>query len=106
MTTRDYGQVDGEIPDLVTVRFSGEALIDRALLRGERTAFTVIGTVQSVAFKEKSGALLRTHSVGVETAAEPTEQLGEDVTRFLLDIEDAREGRQQLPLDEGEDDEV
>lgn len=96
-------QVDGEIADLTAVTFSGTALIDRALLRDERIAFTLIGTVKAIKLQMKNGAVVRTHSVAVETVAEPGEELIEDVTDLLRAVEDLREGRRPLPLDEDEE---
>jgi hypothetical protein len=63
-------QVDGEIADLTAVTFSGTALIDRALLRDERLAFTLIGTVKAIKVQMKNGAIVRTHTMAVETVAE------------------------------------
>jgi hypothetical protein len=101
----DFGNVDGEVPDLATVKFSGQAIVDRALLRGERVAFTIIGEVTGLGFQTKHGALVRVHSVAIETAAEPTDELLTDVTDFLQQVDDAREGRTALPLDEDEGEE-
>jgi len=92
--------VDGEVADLLAVRFSGAALIDRALLRDERVAFTLIGVVRSIQVQAKHGAIVRTHAVAVETVAEPGDDLIGDVTDLLRAVDDAREGRSQLPLDE------
>lgn len=98
--------VDGEIADLTEITFSGSALIDRALLRGERSAFTLIGTVKSIKAHAKNGALVRTHTLAVETVAEPGDELIEDVTDLLRAVEDLREGRQQLPLNDEEEGEA
>jgi hypothetical protein len=97
-------QVDGEVADLTAVSFSGIALIDRALLRDERVAFTLVGSVRAIKVQAKNGAVVRTHSVAVETVAEPGEDLIGDVTDLLQAVEDLREGRQQLPYDEDDED--
>lgn len=95
--------VDGEIADLVAVTFSGTSLIDQALLRDERVAFTLVGTVRAIKVQAKNGALVRTHTVAVETVAEPGEDLIGDVTDLLRAVEDFRQGRTQLPLSEDQE---
>jgi hypothetical protein len=96
----DLGDVDGEQPDLATVKITGSGVVDRALLRGERVALTVVGEVSGIAFKTQNGALVRSHTIKAETIAEATGQLATDVTDFLREVDDQREGRKQLPLDE------
>jgi len=99
------GDVDGERPDLATIKVTGTGVADRALLRGERIALTVVGEVSGIAFKTQNGALVRIHTIKAESIAEATGQLATDVADFLRDVDDAREGRKQLPLDEEETDE-
>lgn len=101
----NLGNVDGERPDVAVVKVTGKGFADRAMLRGERVALTVIGEVVGISFKQESGALVRTHTVRAETMAEATGQIREMVVEFLREIDDAREGRAALPLDEADDDE-
>lgn len=101
----NLGDVDGEVPDQAALKITGAGIVDRAMLRGERVALTVVGEVTGISFKWSKGALVRTHTVKAESVAEATGQLGEDVTQFLRDIEDARGGKTALPLEEDEDDE-
>ena len=96
----DLGNLDGERPHIAQVKITSAGIVDRAMLRGERVALMVIGEVTGIGFKTVAGALVRTHTVKAETIAEATGQLGEDVTTFLRLVEDAREGRTQLPLDQ------
>jgi hypothetical protein len=93
------GDVDGERPGAATIKVTGSGWADRALLRGERVAITVIGEVTGISFKTQNGVLVRTHTVKAESMAEATGQLGDDVTEFLRRLEDEREGRLPLPLD-------
>lgn len=98
------GDLDGERPNLAELRVTGKAIADRAMLRGERVALAVVGVVTQVAFKATDGdALVRIHTIKAETVGEATDQLGEDVARFLRDVEDAREGRTALPLEDDPD---
>ncbi len=97
------GDADGEVPDVALVRFSGAAQVDRALLLGERVAFTLVGEVRRIGFQTRDGVLTRVHAVGVETVAEPGGRLLTDITELLAAVDDAREGRDQLPFDDGED---
>ena len=96
----DLGNVDGEVPQAALIKVTGAGWADRAMLRGERVAITVIGEVVGLGFKVQSGVLVRTHTVRAESMAEATGQLGEDITDFLRAIEDEREGRQSLPLED------
>lgn len=96
----DLGQLDGETPDLATVRLTGEAIVDRALMRGERLTLTCWAEVKAVSVRERNGAVVRIHSVTVETVAEPSGSLAEDVALLLTEADDTREGRMPLPLDE------
>ncbi len=99
----DLGNVDGEIPQAAIVKVTGAGWADRAMLRGERVAITVIGEVTGLAFKMEKGVLVRTHTVRAESMAEATGQLAEDVTDFLEALDDDREGRKRLPLDDEEE---
>ena len=102
MTEREVdhlGDVDGERPGAATIKVTGTGWADRALLRGERVAITVVGEVTGISFKTQNGVLVRTHTVKAESMAEATGQLGEDVADFLRQLDDEREGRTALPLD-------
>ena len=99
------GDLDGEIPETLVVRFSGAGTLDRAFAEGERVAITAIGTVRSISFRRRDGALQRVHTLAVETVAEPTGQMLTDISDMLRAVEDERAGRAPLPLDLGELDE-
>jgi len=99
------GDVDGERPDMATIKITGSGFADRALLRGERIALTVVGEVTAIGFKTVQGALVRIHTIKAESIAEATGQLATDVSDFLRNVDDAREGRKQLPLDEKDEEE-
>jgi hypothetical protein len=101
----DLGNVDGEIPQAAIVKVTGSGWADRAMLLGERVALTVIGEVVSLGFKTEKGVPIRIHTVRAESMAELTDKLAEDVTDFLRAVEDEREGRRQLPLEDEEGDE-
>lgn len=96
----DLGNVDGERPGAAVMKISGTGWADRALLRGERVAITVIGEVVGIAFKVQNGVLTRTHTIKADSMAEATGDLASDVAEFLRAVEDERDGRRQLPLDE------
>lgn len=96
------GNLDGEIPVAATIRITGSGWADRGLYRGEKVALTLIGDVVGVAFKNVDGVLTRIHTVKIDSLAEPTDLLGDQVADFLSQIEDAREGRAKLPLEDGD----
>jgi hypothetical protein len=100
-----FGDVDGEVPNAALLKITGSGMAERAMMRGERVVITVIGTVSGLAFQEKNGVLTRTHTIVAENMAEAIGDLAEEVTDFLTALEDERNAREQLPLEEPDEDE-
>ena len=95
------GDVDGARPDGAVVRLSGSDEIDRALLAGGRIMLTVVGEVTGISFRQVNGALIRYHTVKVELVGEARGELAEAVADYMGAVEDRRQGRAALPLDDG-----
>ncbi len=102
----DYGELDGERIALVVVKVSGGGLLERRPEEGERALLVVEGHFGSPVVKRVDGVLVREHTVKVAKLGEAAEDLAEEADRFLQELQDRRENRQQLPFPEDDDPEA
>lgn len=94
-----FGNLDGEIVEVLTLRLTGGGRFPRLPAEGERVVLVVDGTVTNrVSFDRVEGELVRTHSVKIERVAEPTDRLGEEAANFLQTVVDELENRRGLPF--------
>lgn len=94
-----FGDLDGELVEVLTLRLTGGGRFPRLPAEGERVVLVIEGTVTDrVSFDRIEGELVRTHSVKIQRVAEPTDRLGEEAADFLQTVVDELENRRGLPF--------
>jgi hypothetical protein len=104
-TAHPLGELDGESITRVVVTVKGGGVLERLPDEGERALLAIEGTFRFDAVKRVDGQLVRQLVVKAEKLAEVGESLADDVERFVQEVSDRQEGRQQLPFEDESDQE-
>lgn len=102
-TLAPFGKLDGEKIERVYVKISGMVRLDHAPKEGEIVLLAIKGAANKMSVTHVFGTLSRIYNLNA-AGNEVTGELRATIGDYLAGREDEEEGRQQLPLNDGEDD--
>ena len=93
----NFGELDGEDIEMVLVEVKGTVHLDRLPQDGEVALIALQGNLVFDSVERVNSRLVKKFKLKADRGAEPADDLAEQVTEFLVLLEDEKTGRQQLP---------